>query len=37
MINNDSDVTLTADINVTTSYAIIYLIEVEYRTEATKG
>ena len=30
MINNNSDVALTADINVNTSYAILNLLEVEY-------
>ena len=37
MINNESDVALTADINVFTSYAILYFIEVEYRKKTTKG
>ena len=37
MINNESDVALTADINVFTSYTILYFIEVEYRKKTTKG
>lgn len=37
MINNESDVALTTDINVLTRYAILYFIEVEYRKKTTKG